>query len=831
LTIAPNRRPRTLLTAYGLAWLACCAWAPTAWSQAQGLPRPPRVTASPTPEAAVVQAVEIKGNATLPTATLLYYVSTKPGDRYDAARLRGDFRRLLDTGFLDDVRLDTRQAEHGKIVTFTVRERPRLVSVDYRGSKTLTKATIESRLKSHQAELRLDTFYDPARATKVESILREMLADAGRPSASITRELKPSGTGGTQLTFVIDDGPETQVGQVAFTGNRALSTAELRRHMKALRRGQIYSAEKWSEDQERLDDFYHTRGYVTASVGMPKTSEIQGVCGTFKRRPCRQVRIEIPVSEGERYTVASIKISGLTVFPEERVRALISLKPGDVYDWSRISSAYATLRDWYGAKGYVDWTPRTLTDPHPDARTVDVTLEMQEDKQYFVGRITFLHNDTTRDKVARREIALDEGGVFNTAALKTSIRRLNQLGYFKPITTGPEIAPSTLGDEKLDVTFALEEQNRAQFTAGGGVSGYEGAFVNSTFSTPNLAGTGNTLRLTAQGGKRVREYDLALTNPYFLDHPVTAGIDLYHRRVIPALGTTTTAGYADQRTGFTLTAGHALGRFTQVYGSYTYEAVKVENVDANGDTLAAPASGSGVDQSLRALYGDPGQWHDSRLTATLVHDTVNDRFLPRSGWRASGSLRLSGGPLGGTLNAFRPSAEAALFLPTTRRTGFGLHVDGAWIVPFGSSTTLQPLAPGETVAHDGLPFVDRFAVGGENQVRGYPFFSIYPGTNADGRVVRGDGYAVFNAEHYWDVYGPVRLVAFFDAGSALLKDRPITFKQFRISTGVELRFMMPILNLPLRFIYAFNPNRDATEIAQPWNVKASTFKFAIGTPF
>jgi len=116
-------------------------------------------------------------------------------------------------------------------------------------------------------------------------------------------------------------------------------------------------------------------------------------------------------------------------------------------------------------------------------------------------------------------------------------------------------------------------------------------------------------------------------------------------------------------------------------------------------------------------------------------------------------------------------------------------------------------------------------------VRGYPFFSIYPATNADGRVVRGDGYAVFNAEHYWDVFGPVRLVAFFDAGSAFLKSQPITLKQLRVSTGLELRFMVPILNLPLRFIYAFNPNRDATEIAAPWNVKSSTFKFAIGTPF
>jgi outer membrane protein insertion porin family len=775
-----------------------------------------------------VEAVEIRGNRTIETATLLYYVSTKPGDRYDEARLRGDFRRLWATGFLDDLQLDARDGERGKIVTFTLRERPRVLSVDFRGSKVLTKSAVESRLKERQAEIKPDTFYDPRRILKVESILGEMLEQAGRPSALVQRDERPVGASELRLTFIIDDGPETRVGAIVFRGNQAVSAAQLEHQLKALRRGKKYSEESWVEDQARLEDFYHSRGYVNAAVGEPTVTQFDARCGAKKRY--RQVNIEVPLTEGERYTVASLSIRGLTVFDEEAVRPLIRLKPGDVYDGSRIQKAYATLRDWYGAKGYFNWTPRTLTDTDPQKRTVAVTLEMQEDRQYFVGRIGFVGNDTTQDKVVRRELSITEGEVFNTDALRQSLRRLNQLGYFKPITTPPELNPSVLGDDKIDLTFKLEEQSRAQFNAGGGVSGYEGAFLNSTFITPNLGGTGNTLRLTAQGGKRIKDYEFSLTNPYFLDRPVTAGIDLYHRRIIPALGSTTSAGYADQRTGVGLTSGYALATFTRLYGNYTYEVAKVENVDQNGDPLT-PSAAAGVDQSLRDLYGDPGQWHDSRLTATLVHDTVNDRFTPRSGWRVSTNLQLSGGPLGGTLNAFHPSVELSLYVPTTKRMAFGFHLEGAWVAPFGKTAELQPLAPGETVPKDGLPFVDRFAVGGENQVRGYPFFSIFPATNADGRVVRGDSYAVFNAEHYWDVLSPVRLVAFFDAGAAFLKGGPYTLRQFKISTGLELRFTMPVLNLPLRFIYAINPNRSPVLRAAPWNVKAQTFKFSIGTAF
>ena len=60
-------------------------------------------------------------------------------------------------------------------------------------------------------------------------------------------------------------------------------------------------------------------------------------------------------------------------------------------------------------------------------------MRVQEGEQYFVNRITFAGNTTTRDNVIRREMRLFEGGVFNTEALKYSIKRLNQLGYFKQL--------------------------------------------------------------------------------------------------------------------------------------------------------------------------------------------------------------------------------------------------------------------------------------------------------------------------------------------------------------------------------------------------------------
>src|SRR5690606_31217563 len=121
---------------------------------------------------------------------------------------------------------------------------------------------------------------------------------------------------------------------------------------------------------------------------------------------------------------------------------------------------------------------------------VDVTMRMQEGEQYFVNKITFVGNSTTRDNVIRREMNLLENGVFNTEALKFSVKRLNQLGYFKQLEEGDQEGidvQKTPGEKnKVDVTLKLQEQNRNQLTFGAGVSQFEGFFGQLAFATSNF---------------------------------------------------------------------------------------------------------------------------------------------------------------------------------------------------------------------------------------------------------------------------------------------------------------------------------------------------------
>ncbi len=782
-----------------------------------------------------VERIEVQNNQYLQPETLLFYIATKPGDAYDERKLREDFHRLWDTGFLDDLQIEVVDGQSGKVVRFKVTERKRIQIVDYRGSKDLTTSTIEDELKKRDAQIKIDTFYDPQKARKVEAIVKEMLAQKGRPFATVKHEAKNIGGAGQQLSFVIDDGPKAKVDEIVFDGNHVFDDGKLRGRMKKIKEPGFfnlswlggkttYTEDKWLGSEEdprgdrgRLEDFYLDHGYVTARVGQPRITYTDGKSGFFKKKPMKKMRLEVPVVEGEEYRMGELKFEGLTILKEPFVRTFFKMKPGDVYNDSRFKKAYEKLRDVYGSLGYFQWTGGTQRKPDPDKKVVDVTVKMEEDKQYFVGHINFTGNDSTRDKVIRREIYMNEGEVFNTEALKMSIKRINQLGYFKQMEGAPDIRPSELADNKVDVTFKVEEQNRNQFTFGGGVSGLEGTFINASFSTTNFLGAGETFQVYVQSGKRTKNYSLSVSEPYFLDRPITAGVDVFRRKITypPYYNS---VGYSQESTGLSLVSGFLVGKWSRAFLNYTYEVIKIGEVSA--DEFANDpyyqygyGYGSGYGSMNPLLYGDLGKRRESRITPNLVYNTVDNPWTPRAGMRHTLTFMFAGGPLGGTVNYYRPTFESIVYLPVGRKMSLGMRGEYAFISPFGDTRV--------------LPWYQRYFLGGETQVRGYPIRSIGP-TNSQNTPVGGNKFALFNAEYYFDVFGPLRALLFFDAGQAYLEDEPVSLKELRVSTGAELRFIMPVLNVPFRLIYAINTNRSNYEKLY---VPYSTFKFAVGTTF
>ena len=763
----------------------------------------------------LVERVSISGNQSLPSQSYLFYVSTKPGERYSARRLHEDFRRLWSTRLLDDLDMEVAEGERGKIVTFRVSERKRIREIRYEGSGSLDVKKLEAELRGRGLAPSLGSLFDAADATRAEAAARDVLRRQGYAFATVRLESEDLESG-LRLRFHIDQGLKTEVSEVVFRGEREIEDRELRGALRGLKpKGfwdagwitgkTLYSAEKWAGgeadpgDRVRLEDLYRSRGFVDVSIGDPTVTAFE--VGTGAKR-VRRVRIEIPISEGERYWLGELSFEGLSVVSEAEARPLFGLRRDDVYDASKVRNGQAALRDLYGRRGYFQATTSVGLNADRETKRVTLAVRAQEDQLYSVGRVRFAGNDTTRDKVLRRQVLLNEGEPFDAEALRASVRRIDRLGYFKP-TDPPQVTASMKTEAALDVTLRVREESPTRFLFGGGVSGAKGTFLDGSFSTTNRLGRGEMLELNAESGTRTRNFSLGLSQPYLFDRPLSAGLDVFKRRQTYLSDSTQgIVGYRDDRSGAGLSSGLPIGRWSRASLGYTFQVVDISAQDAAATGLAA---------------SDVGRHHQSTLAPSFVRNTLDRPALPRRGTRLTLSLPVSGGPLGGSVDLLKPRVEGVVYIPHGTRTTLALRAEAAWLHPFADTATL------DATGRNGLPFYERFFLGGETQVRGYDFRSIGPRGTAN-VATGGTKYMLFNAEYSWDIVHPLRLLAYCDAGQAFLAERPMRFSRLNVSTGLELRVLMPILNVPLRLIYARNLNRESYH-------PAHALKFAIGTAF
>ena len=240
-------------------------------------------------------------------------------------------------------------------------------------------------------------------------------------------------------------------------------------------------------------------------------------------------------------------------------------------------------------------------------------------------------------------------------------------------------------------------------------------------------------------------------------------------------------------------------------GTTTFKVV----TNPDGSIVSSNSSTSSTPIFDPVYYGEQGRRKESRFSPALVHNTVDNPYTPRRGVKYTLGVDFTGGPLGGTVNYIKPNLEWISYLPHLKRTSLGVRGQFGYITPYGDTKL--------------LPYYQRFFLGGETQIRGYNIRTVGP-IGPGNRLLGGNKFVLFNAEYYFDIIGPLRALLFFDAGQAYLEDQGIDLGQLRTSTGVEMRFIMPVINVPFRLIYALNPNRDSF---QP----SHTFKFAVGTTF
>jgi outer membrane protein insertion porin family len=799
------------------------------------------------------------GSSVIDPQTYLYYLQaprSRPSEKHwepwnaEAEQtVLGDFRRLWATNFLDDLSIEVNDHVFpngvvGKIVIYQMEERQRVKIVDYAGTDELDSTKIDEKLREEGAVIRLDTFLDPGLVRRVEGIIRSLLSEKGFLEAKVSHVIKPVGDGPklVHLTFNITDGPEIKIKNIDFIGNQAVSDRKLRGQMKNNKQpgffsfitgGGTFKEELFEEDAVAVQGYYREEGYLKAQVGQPEIRTLR----SSTDGKTRDVELRIPITEGRRYKVGQVAFADNKAVRSEALQSLVKIKSGDFYNEKRVRKDFEKIQEVYGAGGYFEFVPypefkfqdavdpegapgASNTDPKRPA-VVDVVLHMNEGEQYFVNKITFVGNNTTRDHVIRREMRLLENGVFNTEALKYSVKRLNQLGYFKPLEDQKAIQVEKTPNEKnqVDVTLKLEEQNRNQITFGAGVSQYEGVFGQLAFQTANFLGRGETLSLLLAAGSRSANYQLAFTEPFLFDRPITAGFDVYKRQ-IRYIG-----AFTQDSIGGNTVVGWPLADFTRAFMSYSHENVRITDLD---EAFRNPELIQNNPYLIDALLlSQGGRRTISKVTPSVIFNTVDNPIFPNAGKRLSLSTDIAG--LGGNVSFISPRVDAVWFIPHTRRTTIGLHAQTEYITPYGDTVATQ----GPDLDKVALPIFERLFMGGEYSVRGFDLRSIGPREESvtPPIVIGGNKSLLFNAEYQITVAGPVRLVLFYDAGQVRDFGERFRFDEFKTSTGAEVRFFMPVLNVPFRLIFAYNPQREGVLDNNYEPQKEFTFRFAVGSTF
>ncbi len=765
-----------------------------------------------------VVRIAVEGNQRISDEAVLHLMTIKVGDPYDEALLKEEFKRIWARGLFDDLSIESRDVEGGKAVIVHIAEKSVVNSLAYDESKVIGETQIEDALKNRNCQIAVGEPVDYTVLKKAEEAIKSLLNQKGYLDAEVFARTKETGNGNLEVRFEITEGSKTRIRSITFVGNRVYSSRRLKKVLKNtkekgmftfIKQKDIYHPLKWDTDLRDVEAIYNNNGFIDVELPPATVKVVEEKASPKEGKSRKWVAIEQKVEEGKQYRVGDMKVSGNTVFGNDELLASVPLRRGLTYSEAAVKLGLSQVDLRYGAKGYFYVSSNRLLDRHPEEGTVDITIKINEDKQYHVDEIEFSGNMTTRDYVLRREIPLAEGDLFDLQRFRLGLRRIAQLGYFQ--MDGEPIITPMEGKDRLKVTVTGTEPRRSELQVGGGYSGLDGGFLAVNYATRNFLGRGDLVTINGQIGSIATRYVLSFTEPYLFGKPITAGASLFQR-------TTDYSGFTTADEGFSLTLGRRLRSFHNVSVTLLNQTTDFDPQDGLSSLTST--------RSIRPFYS---------------YDTRNNVYRPSRGNRFVVSSEYAGGALGGDNSFIQSQVEYEHFLPVRRNTFLAFHAELGYV---------------RAIQGDELPTFERFFLGGERSLRNFGTRTVGPSgfiCNFDesgqavqrlldcpapprggnqGRtplgfasdIVGGDRKVLLNMEYVVPLSEPVDFVIYADVGNAFAEWEPYSFSDMRGDMGLELRFFLPVFGAPLRLIYGQTYNTRGTE-----DVKS--FLFSIGTTF
>jgi len=725
-----------------------------------------------------IVGIEVSGNRRIETDAILIDLPISQGTALSRADVTGTIVHLMKKGYFSNVQVDARTVAGGVVLTLIVTEHPMIREIEIKGCDEIKEDEVRELIN-----LEARQFLDMGKVKQNADLIRALYLNKGFFSADVRYEIDEEPKNNqVVVVFRVTENKEIRIRKITFIGNRVFEEKALKKQIETKEKGLFSFISKAGEYKEgllesdiaRLTVYYLNHGYMNIDISEPEVALTD-----------KGIYVAIHIDEGDQYSVGEVKIENAEPEAIEAIQKKREVAVGDIFSRDKLQQDMALLTEHYSEQGYAfaEVKPRFQLDDEEDL--VTLTLDLDRGERVSIEEITISGNTRTRDKVVRRELVIAEGDLYSDSGLKRSREEAYRLGFFEKVDFNIERGSAP---DKVRLNVDIEEGQTGSINGGIGFSSTDKFIFQGSVSQNNLFGLGQELSLSVQWGGIRKDFYLSFTEPWLLDIPLSAGIDLYR----------TERNYTDfsrDSLGGTLRFGYPIYKnLVYLYMALKHERVKVSDVDYYSSFY------SDFDQSDSTT---------NSLTWTIVYNTLNHRFDPSSGLLNRISLEYADQFLSGD-NAFvKINTDTRFYVPVYK--GVVLYLRGR----FGHAQGIRGRK---------LPLFERYFLGGIYSVRGFDTYDLGPRAPYSGhnliwdysQRVGGNKQIIFNNEIIFPIVPDVKLKGFifFDAGNAYQEDEDLSFREIRMSYGFGFKWQSPMGPLILAVGYPVDrkPGEDSSEI-------------------
>lgn len=659
------------------AALICAQATPSHAAAAPAARSPAPVAAAPAmAPGPIIRRIDVVGTQRIEPDTVTSYLTLVQGQPYDAEKADTSLKALFATGLFADARIDW----DGSVVSVSIVENPIINQVAFEGN---SKLTTENLTKEVQIKPR-NVFTRSKVQADVQRII-ELYRRSGRFGATVEPKIIQRPQNRVDLVFEIHEGQSTGVARISFIGNKVFGSSDLQGQIatqesvwwKFLSTSDNYDPDRLTFDREQIRRYYLNHGYADVRV----------VSAVAELAPDRSAFfITFTIDEGEHYKFGKIAIdSQIKDLDQNRLMPLLQSVESLDYDADAVNKSVESLTLAAGSLGYAFTDIRPRIDRDREHRTIGVTYRIDPGPRVYIERINIVGNTRTRDNVIRREMRLSEGDAFNRVLQDRSRTRIRSLGFFKDVTIADE--PGTTSDRTV-VNVTVTEQPTGELSLGAGYSSADSFLAQFSYTERNLFGRGQFLRAAISFSSLQQQIDFRFTDPYFLNRPLAAGLELYKLTT----DFTNYSGYTSDTEQFSDFLAFPLSEYGRMTLRYSLSNEKL-SADANSATEIKLAAGSFLTSAIGYSYS---------------YDLRDDTIKPTNGWDLTFGQDLAG--IGGNLKYIRTEGSAEIYTPLPFQMVGSARISSGYIMAYG----------GQDVRIN-----DRFFKGGDS-FRGFRIAGIGP---------------------------------------------------------------------------------------------------------